>query len=365
MLRSVLLVYVFQLFVSKSSTFTTYPLQPVFRAPLRALQQSNADQEEVDQAALVVLATVPLAWGSFEPATRYLYSLDPVMPGSLFSVGYYAVAATVLGFLWRLISPSEPVPWRAGAELGAYLFVGNGIQVWGLRTVPSDRAALFLQLTTLIVPLLEVSIRQTKIDSRIWLSCCLALVGATTIGLDGEKLPFAAASFSGDGCILCAAVSYSLHCLRLEKFAKATSTPFPLAFGKAAVESALSVASVLLISTDIGPFSEAKTELVAFFSDIQSMEDSVLKTYVHGSSFAILWTGIVTIAYTISAQTYGQKSISPIIANIIYTAQPLWTIVIAYVLLGERLSIQSGIGGLLIFAAVVFCLPNADNNQTS
>lgn len=112
-----------------------------------------------------VLLSVPLAWGTFEPAVRYVYTIEPAVPGFVFSVGYYLVAALTLSALAGLSMlrneqdsddnneklPSLPI--RGGIELGIYLFLGNGLQVLGLKTVPSDRAAFLLQLTTVSCPL--------------------------------------------------------------------------------------------------------------------------------------------------------------------------------------------------------------------
>lgn len=106
---------------------------------------------------VLVLLTVPLAWGTFEPAVRYVYAMKPALPGFLFSVGYYVVAALSLSTLANLSmlksdgdvdEKNSELPIQGGIELGIYLFLGNALQVLGLKTVPSDRAAFLLQLTT-------------------------------------------------------------------------------------------------------------------------------------------------------------------------------------------------------------------------
>jgi hypothetical protein len=108
---------------------------------------------------ILVLLSVPLAWGTFEPVVRYVYTIEPSVPGFVFSVGYYLVAALSLSALAGLSmlrneqdsdgnDKAESLPIRGGIELGMYLFLGNGLQVLGLKTVPSDRAAFLLQLTT-------------------------------------------------------------------------------------------------------------------------------------------------------------------------------------------------------------------------
>ena len=98
------------------------------------------------------------------------------MPGFVFSAGYYLVASCSLGLLSLMNSGSnnsqqqsslqsidiiidndndngivnddddgddaeeKEVIARGGWELGSYLFIGNGLQVIGLQTVPADRA---------------------------------------------------------------------------------------------------------------------------------------------------------------------------------------------------------------------------------
>ena len=125
----------------------------------RILASSNNDGEQSSERdkGILVLLTVPLAWGTFEPAVRYVYEIKPAVPGFVFSVAYYLVAAVTLSILTlvedRKGNPSNDPremasPSKGGMELGAYLFIGNALQVLGLQTVPSDRAAFLLQLTT-------------------------------------------------------------------------------------------------------------------------------------------------------------------------------------------------------------------------
>lgn len=118
------------------------------------------------QSGFLVLCSVPLAWGTFEPAVRYVYEVAPQIPTLVFSVAYYAVAAA--GLLALIVyeklnarnsvqetvdkTTAGEIPPQTttqsslygGIELGTYLFLGNAFQVFGLRTTPSDRAAFLL-----------------------------------------------------------------------------------------------------------------------------------------------------------------------------------------------------------------------------
>lgn len=155
--------------------------------------------------AILILLTVPAAWGTYAPAVKYIYDVapsdsnQPSMPGLVFSAGYYCVAALTLGILsyWRdhrqadddeedvvvvmangggdgIIQQSrqqqqsdeksihhnkvDEIEYssRGGWELGSYLFIGNALQVAGLQTVPADRAGEFA-LTQKYLPFMPTS----------------------------------------------------------------------------------------------------------------------------------------------------------------------------------------------------------------
>ena len=63
-------------------------------------EKETADNAQF-RSGFLVLVSVPLAWGSFEPAVRYVYEVAPDVPTLVFSVAYYAVA--VLGLFTVLI----------------------------------------------------------------------------------------------------------------------------------------------------------------------------------------------------------------------------------------------------------------------
>jgi hypothetical protein len=162
-------------------------------ASMNAARLDDDDDHDGERAiAILVLLTVPLAWGTYVPVVKYMYDIvDPPMPGFVFSAGYYAVAAITLRALSMMYysssmssssserrmmnddtldrgndgtdrydggvsgieidnddhddydedgTSSASTTARGGWELGGYLFVGNGLQVIGLQTVPADRA---------------------------------------------------------------------------------------------------------------------------------------------------------------------------------------------------------------------------------
>ena len=324
-------------------------------------------------SGFLVLLSVPLVWGTYVPVVRFLYQIKPPVPGLVFSACYYAVASVTMLVLSRLndisssnknndnddmvgiekdddsellvesSSQSESTfPIQGGLELGMYLFIANCLQVIGLETVPSDRAGFLVQLTTVMVPIAEATFAGNlfAVPAQTWGACVLALVGISIMGLDGKfeallednesvssLLSTALTSFtSGDFLILGAAMLYTMHVVRLSQYAKRT-TPIKLAAAKATTEACLSIALVGGLMTigagrsattgmvDGGDLSQfvvkTSTDIANFMNSFPTgvMTGTIPQSALFPALGAVLWTGWVTCAYTIYAQSYGQSRV--------------------------------------------------------
>lgn len=194
------------------------------------------------------------------------------------------------------------------------------------------------------------------------------------MGLDGQgdmqagsAISTLVSSFSsltqGDFLIMLAAFAYTFHCIRLGRYAKETSA-LKLAACKATTETTLSLALVLGLvayggsAVDPGGIlSYAAKEGNDISNFVTSMSEGLSSGSVSQSMLlpalgSVLWTGWVTCAYTIYAQSFGQSRVSPTDANLIYTIQPVFTAIFAWGLLGETLGPAGYLGGALIGTAV-------------
>ena len=358
-----------------------------------ATQRQNNNISERTLGILVLLS-VPLAWGTYTPVVKYMYEkMDPSMPGFVFSAGYYVVAAVSLSILSQLQvqkddldkeEESNKITNIGGWELGTYLFIGNGFQVVGLQTVPADRAAFLVQLTTVIVPLLSALDAGNifAVPTLTWAACIIAFSGVVIMGADGSEtygdqtgmLPLNALHMSqGDILILLAAIAYSAHVVRLGVYAPRT-TAINLAASKATTEAVLSLSLVAGLFCVGNTLPSSLPEFVNNIgSEIVDYTHSISSSMVNGSLLnkesslgvsiaAILWTGWVTCAYTIFAQSYGQQRVNPTDSNLIYTTQPLFSSLFAYFLLGEVLGIYGYIGAVMIGTAL-WLVSSSDNES--
>jgi drug/metabolite transporter (DMT)-like permease len=353
---------------------------------------------------VAVLMTVPVAWGTYVPVVRYLYEIQPAVPGFVFSASYYAVASvtTLTIVAWQdkarrrtdkenpttssttsMIADDQrnakvPFPILGGIELGIYLFLGNCLQVVGLKTVSSDRAGFLVQLTTVMVPILEAILGGNilTVPARTWLSCLLAFMGICVMNLDGitgaSSITSIMAGFKtfsqGDVLILASAVLYTLHVVRLGLYAKET-TPMKLAASKATIETILSTGLVVALLSLAGTpglpsfLQDSATEISNFFSTITKniATGAISQSAILSALGATLWTGLVTCAYTIFAQSFGQTRVGPTEANLIYSIQPICTALFAFLLLGETMGPAGVVGGAFIGGAVYLVTTTGDS----
>lgn len=381
--------------------------------------ETEEGQAKAKLLGTLVLLTVPLSWGTYVPVVRYLYTIQPPVPGFVFSACYYTLAAATTSFLaYQLQSPSitssemeedagtlgddddfsiqSIIPFKGGIELGLYLFVANCLQVIGLETVESDRAGFLVQLTTVMVPICEGLFAGSVflIPVRTWGACVMAFLGLCIMGLDGKTdavlnndsgqslLDVAFSLSQGDALILGAAVLYTLHVVRLGTYARQT-TPMKLAASKATTESILSFALIFFLmglsflqdtyhildatgNNGLLSFSvKTGQEITLFFSSFTAgISDGSISTSILLPAFgSILWTGWITCAYTIWAQSFGQSKVSPTSANLIYTFQPIFTALFAYALLGEKMGSVGFLGGAIIASAVYIVASNDGDNS--
>lgn len=385
------------------------------------MQNSNSRPNDKLLGVLVLL-TVPLSWGTYAPVVKYVYEIDPPLPGFVFSAGYYLIASITLTLLiiiksWkekggieqlRAVNDSNdemadlqmniemleeqemkregiqrflPLQAIAGIELGSYLFIGNCLQVVGLKTVPADRASFLVQLTTVMVPLFSAILAGNlgSIPIATWVACLLAFLGVLVMGLDQPGVDLASmvqgvdmsglAFSGGDILITLAAVSYTMHVIRLGRYAKYTQ-PLNLAASKATVEAILSTGLVAALMTSGASTSgfefirDLSAEIQSYFTQIQNALDAGTFPPVGSAAAfgACLWTGWVTCAYTIYAQSFGQRRVNPTDANLIYTTQPIFSSLFAYFLLGESLGLFGFGGATLIFFALWVVTSNSDKS---
>lgn len=344
-----------------------------------------------------ILAIVPIVWGSYSPLVKGLYSTAEVVapPPLIFNLMSYFVSSAALtaanyissrSNLGKLnaskpnlssgsstaISKRYSLEWRAGVELGLWLFLGSTVQISGIQLTTAIRAAILVQLTTILVPFFEtILVNKKAISSKLWASCLIAMIGVITVSTDVGSVNNSCSTFSwscidksliaflenikfntGDLLVSLSAIFYSMHVIRLGKFASRVS-PVKLAQIKSITELTFSAAAISLVCIFGG---NDMNSLAKFTSYIEVLRTSFVESGQIFVLLAVLWNGAFATALTTWAQTMGQRSVSPTTANLLYSSQPIWAALFSFSFLRESLSSSTIIGSSLLLFAVLYSL---------
>lgn len=205
--------------VTDSTTRTTFlRLQaPGYR------EDKKKKEDDKGRTDYLILGLVPIIWGTYTPLVKDLYTAVSIPPPSLeFNLMSYMVssfsfviASVAIQSNKHLVdTPTKNnVPLIAGAELGIWLFAGSMTQVMGIQSTSSIKASILVQLTTVLVPVLESFISKRQLTSKLWLSSALAFTGVVlcsnhdpAVLLHPDSLSFG----SGDLLVILSAVFYSM-----------------------------------------------------------------------------------------------------------------------------------------------------------
>lgn len=317
------------------------------------------------QQGLISIAIITILFSSNSPVIHAAFinsSLPP--PVLLLNAAASSIALAGISLGGPLLDASVPLPCtltedpdlscedtpsqlslKAGLELGLWKMLGTTANLYGLSLTSADHGAFLIQLTTLIVPVVQ-GLMGVPIPNRIWSAVGLALsgvflftrdsIGGAAVGtLDPNS------TLIGDALCVLAAIFYATYDLRLFDWGKKVQ-PLKLIKNKITVQAALSIFILLALGWD-----ESAQYISSMTSDNASNTNDLLLV---GS--AALWSGIAINAVAPFLQVGGQQAVGATRAQVVYASQPLWASLLSLCFLGETLSKDGLIGGALFLSAM-------------
>ncbi|MDM7324695.1 MAG: DMT family transporter [Thermus sp.] len=237
------------------------------------------------------------------------------------------MAPSLLVFLRFLLASLFFLPWAGrlprgvwgpGMELAFWLLLGYASQAIGLMYTTASRSAFITALNVVLVPLI-LGLAGRSLGG-VWVAALLAFLGVGFLSYDPRQPPLNA----GDFWTLLTALTYALYIVRLEVHAKT----FP----------ALPLTAVQVFGTALLAFPWAL------------WEGFRLEGVPWG---AVLYLGVAATALTTWLQTWGQRYVPAPQAAILYTLEPVWATLFAFILLGERLGLLGVLGASLVILATL------------
>ena len=300
------------------------------------------DRRRLGGIALILLSAAGFGSGSLFAQPVYGAGVDWLVLSA-----WRFLFGAVLAWVWLLASPVRRRGLRAFDRRAALvalalgvLYVGNsGAYYASLETVSPSLAGLIVFTYPALVAVVALRFGQRLEGRRAWLALGIALVGvALTIGgIDPGHAP----PVTG---LLLVIASMLIYVVWIVLAARLSGERRDTVGGDSDSGAAASAATALMMS--------ATTAVYWSWSVLAGRP--VLPGQIPGEAWTgLIGVGVVSTFVAIQSFYAGAQRIGAAQASIISTVEPIWTIVLAYLLFGFTLTPIQLAGGVLIIAGVL------------
>ncbi len=268
----------------------------------------------------LALIAVTMVWGG----TFLVVHLAMQYSGPLFFVGLRFVTAGLIGLLVfrKAMAGLTRTELVAGIAIGASIFLGYGLQTFGLQTISSSKSAFLTALYVPLVPLVQWLVMGKPPRLMSWIGIGLAFTGLMLVAgpeSGGMELNV------GEMATMLSTLAIAAEVLLIGHFA-----------GKV---DARRVTTVQLLAAGV-------MALLAMPVAGESVPDF---SWVWRSAAVAMACASILIQLTMN---WAQKSLSPTRATVIYASEPVWAGIVGR-MAGDRLPGLAILGAALIVGGVL------------
>lgn len=268
----------------------------------------------------LALIAVTMVWGG----TFLVVHLAMQYSGPLFFVGLRFVTAGLIGLLVfrKAMAGLTRTELVAGIAIGASIFLGYGLQTFGLQTISSSKSAFLTALYVPLVPLVQWLVMGKPPRLMSWIGIGLAFTGLMLVAgpeSGGMELNV------GEMATMLSTLAIAAEVLLIGHFA-----------GKV---DARRVTTVQLLAA-------GAMALLAMPVAGESVPDF---SWVWLSAAVAMACASILIQLTMN---WAQKSLSPTRATVIYASEPVWAGIVGR-MAGDRLPGLAILGAALIVGGVL------------
>ena len=281
------------------------------------------------QSDLILLA-VAFVWGA--TFTIVKEAIVSVPPFSFLGIRFLLASVLLgVGLMFRpklKVHLSRQVVW-AGVILGLWLFIAYSVQTFGLQYTTAGRTGFITGLSVCLVPFIAMIILRKRPSPYAFIGVLLATAGLAFLFLSPNSL----AVNWGDALVGLCAIAFAIHIVLVSKYANRFH---PLLLGWIQLFTAAILN--LLAASVLEPLDRVLVPSVLFQAQIIQ---------------ALLITSIFASVLAYVAQIYCQQYTSPIRAALMFSAEPVFAILTAYLWAGEVLTAWNLFGCALILSGML------------
>ena len=272
-----------------------------------------------------------LIWGvTFVIVKSALTDISPLL---FISIRFLFATLILIPFAFKFFKKVNKKTLLGGVLLGFLYFAGFSTQTVGLNYTSATKSAFITGTFIIFTPLFQILIETKTPAKGVSIGVILAIIGL--IFLTSKENSLIAVfteineSFNiGDFLTLLCAVFFSLYIVYLDIISKESDYK-PLVFLQISITGICGLLFSLL-------FTVWEVEKIQF-------------NFSYNLLFAIIYTSVFATVITTTLQTKYQKFVTPSVAGIILSFEPIFAALFAFFMLSEKISNFGLIGCLLIF----------------
>jgi len=272
----------------------------------------------------MLLLALTIVWATSFPSTKiaveavgYAYYVTLRLTIASIPMLVYALIKMDFSILRKCLKP--------GLILSTLFLLGIVLQGLGMSYTSASNAAFITSLNVIFVYLIEVRYGRSPLDSRIVSAIFLAILGVYLLS-STDTITFN----PGDIIVLGAAFIWALQIVYVG-ISSRRFAPSNLLFLEITLSSAESIPLILLQPPPSLYLIPAFLPYIAYL--------------------ALVCTVIAN-----ALQLYGQKAVGSVEASIIYTMEPIFAAIFAYIAIGEYLTLRQLAGSAAIIASLALTI---------
>jgi drug/metabolite transporter (DMT)-like permease len=282
-----------------------------------------------------ILLIITLIWGATFAIIKL--ALVNVSPMVFISIRFSFAAILLLPFFLKKSKNISRSAILSGLLLGVMYFLGFSTQTIGLNYTTATKSGFITGTCVLFTPIFQYVFEKKKPGKGNLIGVFFVLTGLILLSSKGNSIldifhELGSGFNIGDFFTLLCAVFFAMYIVYLDIISKKYDYLL-LVFLQISITAVMGIISVIILS-------------------VSGLEN--IKFMFSGSLiFAFLYTSILATVLTTTFQTKYQKIVTPTKAGIIFSFEPVFSAVIAYYFIHEKISRFSFIGGILIFTGLL------------
>ncbi|MBS4211005.1 DMT family transporter [Neobacillus rhizophilus] len=285
--------------------------------------------------ALLILATI--LWGGNYICGRFL---APALPATLLNTIRWGISTILLWGILAFNKMDFPIlkKWKEFLILGFFgVFAFSTLNYLGLRSLSASHAGMISAGIPIAILLFTPFVLKDKIHAKSWIGAIISVIGVMIL-IQGKQGGASQSSLIGEIEILLSCLAWGMYTVLGKKYGKSID-PLTMTAGASFYGTLLSALSC-----------------------IGTVDTGMI--HMTGSAWlAVIYVSTLASVVAFFSWSAGVEMVGPALAAPFINLLPVWTVVFGVLLLHEKISFITLLGGIITIAGAVFTSYQTSSNK--